>query len=80
MMKEAVEDTPKMVTGKFSIRTYSVEVLFDSGAAHSFISTRLVKTLWVLLKARHSPLSITLPNGPNGKVVDCRDLYIDCSI
>ena len=57
--------------------TYRVEVLFEPGATHSFISARPVETLWLVSTARHSKLSITLSNG---KVVDCHDLYIDCPI
>jgi len=43
--KKEVEDTPSMVIGIFSMKTHPIKVLFDSGATHSFISTRLVKAL-----------------------------------
>ena len=72
-----MEDTPKVVTGNFSTRTYHVDVLFNSGATHSFISSRLVETLWLAPTIRQSLLSIA---HPDGKVVNCPDLYIDYPI
>ena len=77
MRMEEVEDAPNMVTGNFSIRIYPVEVSFNSGGPYSFIFARLVETLQLVSTTRHSLLSIALPDG---KVVDCRDLYMDCHI
>ena len=37
-----LEGASDVVTGNFSIRTHLVEVLFDFGATHSFVSARLV--------------------------------------
>jgi len=45
MWKEEVEDTPNIVIGNFTVKTHHVEVLFDFGATHSFISARLVSKL-----------------------------------
>ena len=45
MYKEEAEDTLNVVTGTFSIQAQPVDVLFDSGATHSFISIKLVQTL-----------------------------------
>jgi len=36
--EEVLEDAPNVEIGNFSIRTYPMEVLFDSGATYSFIS------------------------------------------
>jgi len=44
MRKEEAKDAPNVVTGTFSIRTQPVEVLFDLGATHSFISVKLIET------------------------------------
>ena len=77
MRKEEVEDAPNVVTCNFFVRTHPIEVLFDSGATHSFIFARLVEILRLMSMTGHSPLSITLPDG---KVVDCRNLYLDCPI
>jgi len=62
------------VTGKFSVRTHPAEILFDSGAAHSFISARLVKTLESAPMSKHSLLHIALPDG---KMVKYKELLID---
>ena len=37
-----VEETPKVVLGKFVVNSAPATVLFDSGASHSFISSRFV--------------------------------------
>ena len=77
MRREEVEEALNMVTGNFSIRTHFVEFLFDFGAMHLFISARVVEMLWLVSMSRYSLLSITLLDG---KVVDYRNLYIDCPI
>jgi len=77
MRKEEVEDAPNVITGNFSIRTHSVEILFDSGATHSFIYARLVETLWLVVTYRYSLSSIALSDG---KVMSCRELFIDLPI
>ena len=76
MRKEEVEDAPNMVTGNFTI-THHVEVLFDSGVVHSFISARLVRKMQGTLMSRHSMLSIALPDG---KMMNVQELFIDCPI
>jgi len=45
MWKEEAEDAPNIVTCTFSFLSQPVDVLFDSGATHSFISIKLVETL-----------------------------------
>jgi len=62
MKKEEVEDAPNVVTGKFSIKSRPVEILFNSGATHSFIYAGLVDTLRIVLTSKHSLLSIALPD------------------
>jgi len=37
MRKEEAKDAPNIMTGTFSIQAQLVDVLFDSGAMHSFI-------------------------------------------
>jgi len=58
MRKEEAEDALNVITGTFSIKTYLVEVLFDYGAMHSFISTRLVEALGLALTSKLSLLTI----------------------
>jgi len=77
MCREQAEDAPNVVTGTFSIQVQSIDVLFDSGAMHSFISVRLVKTLGLVRTRKPHLLSVILPNG---KIVKCNELYKDCPI
>jgi len=68
MKREEVEEACNMLTDNFSIRTHPLKVLFASSATHSFISTRLVETLRLILTSRHSLLLISLPDGKGGKL------------
>jgi len=45
MCREEAKDAPNAMTGTFSIKTQPVDALLDSGAMHSFIFAKLVKTL-----------------------------------
>jgi len=72
MTKEEVENVPNVVTP-----SKPAPILFDSGATHSFTSTRLVRKMQGTLTSRHSILSIALPDG---KVVNCQELFVDCPI
>jgi len=40
MQMVEVNDAPNMVTGAFSIKIQPVDILFDSGAMHCFISVQ----------------------------------------
>ena len=75
--KEEVENAPSVVTGNFSIKTHLVEVLFDSGATHSFTSARLVRKMQGTLTSRPSILSIA---PAKGKMVNCYELFVGCPI
>ena len=77
MRKEEAEDAPNVVTGTFSLLTQLVDVLFDSGATHSFIFVRLVEALGLTLTRRSSLLSVTLPDG---KTVSREELYEGCPL
>ena len=77
MRKEEAENAPNVLIGNFTINTYPVEVLFDSSAMHSFISDRLVSKMQETLMSKHSMLSVALPDG---KMVNCQELFIDYPI
>ena len=77
MRKEEAEDAPNVVTGAFSLLTQLIDVLFDSGATHSFISVKLVETLGLIPTRKSSLLSVTLPNG---KTVSCEELCEGCPL
>ena len=75
MRKEEAANAPNVVTGTFSPLTQSVDVLFDSGAMHSFISAKLVETLELNPTQKSSLLSVMLPDG---KIMSCEELYEGC--
>jgi len=74
MHKKEAEDAPNVVMGTFSILTQPIDVLFDSGAMHSFISVKLVKSLLLIPTRKSSLLSVILPDR---KTVTCEELYED---
>ena len=77
MQKEKADDAPNVVMGTFSLLAQTVDVLFDSGATHSFISVKLVETLELNLPQKSSLLSVVLPDR---KAVLCEELYEGCPI
>jgi hypothetical protein len=52
-----------VLTGIFSIRGFSVKVLFDSGATHSFINEKVVSKLGLKSCHMNRPFWITTPGG-----------------
>ena len=74
MHKEEAEYAPNVVMGTFSILTQPVDVLFDSGATHSFIYVKLVESLGLVPTRKSSLLFVILPNG---KIVTYEELYED---
>ena len=77
MRKEEAEDVLNVVTGNFSLLNQLVDVLFDSGATHSFIFVKLVETLGLNPTHKSSSLFVTLPDG---KTVSCEELYEGCPL
>ena len=72
MRKEEAKDAPSVVTSTFSIPAQPVDVLFDSGATHSFISIKLVETLGLVPTCKSSLLFVIVQGG---KIVRCKELY-----
>ena len=70
--REEAKDAPNVMMGTFSLLTQSVDILFDSGATHSFISIKLVETLGPNPTQKSSLLSMILLDG---KIVTCEELY-----
>ena len=77
MWKEEAEDAPIVVTGTFFLLAQPVDVLFDSGATHSFIFIKSVETLGLIPTRKSSLLSVILLDG---KTVKCEELFEDCPI
>ncbi|XP_021742720.1 probable cyclin-dependent serine/threonine-protein kinase DDB_G0292550 [Chenopodium quinoa] len=71
MSKGEAERFPDVVTGTFSIYSFSVNTLFDSGAAYSFISNSVVRKL-NLTESSHVDVSVSLPTG---KLVHCNNIF-----
>ena len=61
--REEATASPNVIQGMVSIRGHSVEVLFDSGATHSFISYDCAKKLGLILSALSYDLKVTTPSG-----------------
>jgi len=77
MRNEEVEDAPNVMTGTFSLKTYPIKVLFNSGVMHSFISATFVETLGLASIFKLSLLPIALIDG---NFVRCKELSTDFPI
>ncbi|KAK9048621.1 hypothetical protein SSX86_032414 [Deinandra increscens subsp. villosa] len=73
---EARNDT-NVITGKFLLNNYFANVLFDTGAEKSFISTKFCK----LIKATQTPLKARYTvELANGKLLDTTHLVEGCTL
>jgi hypothetical protein len=61
---EATTHGADIAIGMFYINAISVSLLFDSGAMHSFISTRFATTNELPLQNMKTPVVIITPKGP----------------
>ena len=61
--REEATASPNVIQGMVSIRGHSVEVLFDSGATHSFITTKLILRLSRCTDRTPIMLKKALPHG-----------------
>jgi len=60
---EAIPEGAQVMTSTFSINEYSVTVLFDSGASHTFISKECVNRLGLEIESIFRPYNIHSPVG-----------------
>jgi hypothetical protein len=60
---EAVQEIPDMIVGIFPIDSYIAEVLFDTGATHSFITASWVKAHNLPITAMSTPIQIDSAGG-----------------
>jgi hypothetical protein len=74
-LSELPEGTPIM-TGTFSINHYPVTVLFDTGATHSFISTKLGTKIGLDIYPVNGIYMITTPGGSISSNHVCRGVLI----
>jgi hypothetical protein len=61
---EATTDGADIAIGMFYINAIPTAILFDSGATHSFISTRYTNTNELPLQAMKTPMVVITPKGP----------------
>jgi predicted aspartyl protease len=60
---EAVQETPGMTVDMFLVNSHIAEVLFDTGATHSFISASLVEAHNLPITTMSTPIQIDLAGG-----------------
>ncbi|XP_074305595.1 uncharacterized protein LOC141640813 [Silene latifolia] len=74
MSSQEVEPSDNIVTGNIFLNSTPVNVLFDTGASHSFISLSLSKRLKLVPSIQNIEHTIGLPNG---NTVICSVVYKD---
>jgi hypothetical protein len=60
---EAVQETPGMTVGMFPVDSHIAEVLFDTGATHSFITTSWVEAHNLPITTMSTPIQIDSAGG-----------------
>jgi hypothetical protein len=63
MEAEAVQETPVMIVGMFPVYSYIAEVLFDTGATHSFITASWVEAHNLPITTMSIPIQIDSAGG-----------------
>jgi hypothetical protein len=60
---EAVQKTPNMIVGMFPVDSHIAEVLFDTGATHSFITSSWVEAYNLPITTMSTPIQIDSAGG-----------------
>jgi hypothetical protein len=60
---EAIQETPSMIVGMFPVDSYIAEVLFDTGATHSFITASWVEAHNLPITTMSTPIQIDSASG-----------------
>jgi hypothetical protein len=60
---EAVQETPSMTVGMFPVDSHIAEVLFDTGATHSFITASWVEAHNLPITTMSTPIQIDSAGG-----------------
>jgi hypothetical protein len=55
---EALQESPGMIVGMFPVKSHIAEVLFDTGATHSFITASWVEAHNLLITTMSTPIQI----------------------
>ncbi|TVU35898.1 hypothetical protein EJB05_17805, partial [Eragrostis curvula] len=68
---DEVEDTPDVVLGEYLVNSTLATVLFDSGASHSFVSSKFVATNGLPTVMLKQPLIIRTPGAETKSYLGC---------
>jgi hypothetical protein len=60
---EAVQETPDMIVGMFPVDSHIAEVIFDTGATHSFITASWVEAHNLPITIMSTPIQIDSASG-----------------
>jgi hypothetical protein len=60
---KAVQETPGMAVSTFSVKYHPIEVLFDNGATHSFVTASWVDAHNLPITTMTTPIQIDLSHG-----------------
>jgi hypothetical protein len=60
---EALQETPGMIVGMFPVDSHIAEVLFDTGATHSFITVSWVEVHNLPITTMSTPIQIDSASG-----------------
>jgi hypothetical protein len=60
---EAIQETPGMIVGMFPVDSHIAEVLFDTGATHSFITASWVEAHNLPITTMSTPIQIDSTSG-----------------
>jgi hypothetical protein len=58
---EAVQENPSMIVGMFPVDSHIAELLFDTGATHSFITASWVEAHNLPITTMSTPFKLTQP-------------------
>jgi hypothetical protein len=60
---DTVQETPGVALGTFSVKSHSANVLFDTGATHSFVTASWVKTHNIQVASMYPPMRVSSIGG-----------------
>jgi hypothetical protein len=60
---DTVQETPGLALGTFSIEYHSANVLFDTGATHSFVTTSWVESHNISVAPTYPPMRVSSIGG-----------------
>jgi hypothetical protein len=62
---DTIQETPGVALGTFSVKSYSINVLFDTEATHFFVTASWVETHNVLVAPMYPPMRVSSVGGRN---------------